>query len=332
MVIDVSYAGRGRTGTGVYVDELVRALRARDDVEVVCVRQRRRLRPGGANRVRSAANLALDTAWTRIGLPRAARRAKADVLHHPLPAHSPKAGCPQVVTVHDVAYERFPGDFDPGWRTVARRAHRAAVKKAAGVVCPSQATADDAVELLGAIRERVTLAPHGPGQDLPAAPAAERRHFLYLGSDEPRKRVAALVEAHAGVGAPLVLGGEAAWRAGGPNVIGEPEPTPERVSELLAGALALVHPAPLEGFGLTLLEAMAAGTPVVAVRSRSSEEVCGGAALLIEEEQLAESLRMLEENHELREQLARTGLARAADFSWDDSAAIHVEAYRRTVA
>ena len=77
VAIDVSYSGRGRTGTGGYVEELVRALRARDDVEVVCVRQRRRLRAGGRNRLRSAAKLALDRAWTRFGLPRAARLTEA---------------------------------------------------------------------------------------------------------------------------------------------------------------------------------------------------------------------------------------------------------------
>jgi len=338
VMIDVSYSGRGRTGTAVYVEELVRALDARDDVEVVCVNQPRRLRQGAAGRrrnpLRSAANLALDTAWTRVGLPRAARRAGADVLHHPLPAHAPGAGCAQVVTVHDVLFERHPEEFDPAWRTLARREHRAAVARADAVVCPSRVTAGDAAELLSAPPERTVVAPHGPGQELPEPGARERRHFLYLGSDEPRKAVGSLVEAHAELGGTprLVLAGGAARRAGGPGTKGEPDPSPKEVAELLAGALALVHPAPLEGFGLTLLEAMAAGVPVVALRSPSSEEVCGDAALLVAPGELAATLRRVADDDDLRERLAAAGRKRAAAFSWERSADLHAEAYRMAVA
>ena len=334
MLLDASYARRGATGTGVYVEELARALRARDDVELICVHQRRRLRPGGAgsrrNPLRSAANLALDAAWTRLGLRRAARVTGADVLHHPLPAHTPGLGRPQVVTVHDVTFERFPGEFDPAWRAVARRAHRAVVRRAAAVVCPSQVTARDSVELLGAAPERIVVAPHGPGQSLPKASGGSRRHFLYLGSDEPRKRVASLIEAHAALGGEpgLVLAGEAARRAKGPGVSGEAAPSPRRVAELLGGALALVHPAPLEGFGLTLLEAMSAGTPVVALSSPSSEEVCGDAALLVGPGELAGALRRVAGDEALRERLSAAGRRRAAEFSWQRSAELHVSAYR----
>jgi len=337
VLVDASYARRGHTGTGVYVEELVRALRARSDVEVVCVRQRRRLRPGGAGRrrnsLRSAANLALDSAWTRFGLRRAAQLARADVLHHPLPAWTPGLGRPQVVTVHDVAFGRFPGEVDSAWRAVARRGHRAAVRQAGAVVCPSQVTAGDAIGLLGAARERVVVAPHGPGQPLPGASGHRRRHFLYLGSDEPRKRVGSLLEAHSGLGGhpELVLAGEAGRRAGPPGTSAETDPSPQRVAELLAGALALVHPAPLEGFGLTLLEAMATGTPVVAVRSPSSEEVCGDAALLVEPDGLRDALHSVAEDAALRERLSTAGRDRAAEFSWQRSAELHVGAYRLAV-
>jgi glycosyltransferase involved in cell wall biosynthesis len=208
------------------------------------------------------------------------------------------------------------------------------VARTGAVVCTSQATARDAEELLGADPARTVVAHHGPGQELPAPEAAERQHLLYIGSDEPRKRVAALVEAHGALAdAPeLVLAGEAARRAGGPRLRGEPEPSPSRVTELLAGALALVHPAPLEGFGLTLLEAMAAGTPVVGVRSASSEEVCGDAALLVEPGELRDALRRVTSDAELRDRLAQAGRGRAAEFSWERSAERHLEAYRLAVA
>jgi glycosyltransferase involved in cell wall biosynthesis len=337
VLIDTTFAARGRSGTAVYVEELVRALRARGQVELVEARQRRRLRPGRAGRrrnpLRSAVNALLDLGWERAGLPRAARRAGAEVIHHPLPARSPAGSLAQVVTVHDVAFERFPAQFDPVWRALARRKHRAAVRAAATVVCVSEGTADDAVELLGARRDRVVVAHHGPGQGLRSGERREE-HLLYVGSDEPRKDVAGLLAAYADYRAhaddplELVLAGEAAWRAGEPGVRGVAAPGADQLADLMLGALALVHPSPHEGFGLTLLEAMGAGVPVLAVRTRSAEEICGGAALLVERAELAHALATLQSDRGLRERLAAQGLERAAAFSWETSARRHEEAYR----
>ena len=126
------------------------------------------------------------------------------------------------------------------------------------------------------------------------APARSRRrgaqdsaatHFLYIGDDEPRKNLALLLDAHAryraAAGAAaleLVLAG----RARPPRQPGvRTEPAPD-LPALLAGAAALVHPALHEGFGLTPLEAMHAGVPVIAARSPGLAETCAGAALYVD--------------------------------------------------
>jgi len=353
---------------------LTAALRARGEVELIEARQRFRMRPGGAGRrrnpLRSAANLLLDAAWLHVGLPRAARAAAADVLHHPLPADSRGAPCPQVVTVQDVAFELRPDDFDPVWRRLASRRHRRAVRRAGAVVCISEATARDAAGLLGAPRDRIVVAPLGPGQQLPPVPrVATPGHFLYVGDAEPRKGVGRLIAGYgeyragrtrAGTpsrahpsgrthpGAPiraqagrqagrqaggdpldLVLAGASAGEAAAaaPGVRGEASPAPERLAELYASAAALVHPSAHEGFGLTLLEAMTLGTPVVAVRNPAVEEVCGEAALLIERAELPAVLDRLQEDIELRDRLSEAGRARAARFSWDEAARRHEAAY-----
>jgi glycosyltransferase involved in cell wall biosynthesis len=341
VAVDTTYAHLGPSGTGVYIERLVAAL-ADEGVDVVELRQPLRRRRGGRNKALSAANAALDLAWTRELLPRAAARAEADVLHHPLPASSP-GPIPQVVTVHDIAFARRPEDFDPVWRRFALRAHRRAVARARAVVAVSETTARDAVAWLRAAPERVVVAPHGPGQGLAVGGERGARHFLYVGDDEPRKNLRGLVAAHAnyvdkGGVFPLVLAGRAASSReigiGGAmapgsrsRVIGHPDPTPAALTDLYANAAALVHASHEEGFGLTILEAMAAGTPVVAARNAAIEELTGDAALIVEPRDLADAMLRIERDPGLRESLSRAGRERAAAFSWQRSAKAHVEAY-----
>src|SRR4051794_8060802 len=181
VAIDTSYAHRGPSGTAVYIERLIPALES-EGVDVVELRQPLRRSRGGRNKLRSAANAALDLAWTRELLPRAAERAGADVIHHPLPSWSATA-IPQVVTVHDAAVARHPDDFDPLWRRLALRSHRIAATRADAGVAVSETTRRAASGWLRAPAERVVVAPHGPGQELAVADPRSAEHFLYVGDD-----------------------------------------------------------------------------------------------------------------------------------------------------
>jgi len=330
VLLDTTYARRGPSGTGVYLEQLVRALRA-EGVEVVEAANRRRPAParGGIGSVR---NLALDAWWTQAELPRLATKARADVLHHPLPALAARAPCPQVVTLHDLAFERLPDHFAPAFRRWASRSHRRAARGAAAVVCVSQTTRLDAMARWGLDRARIVVAPHGPGQQL-AVGAVRAEHFLYIGDDEPRKNLGLLLDAYTSYrheAGPLALGLVLAGRARSDRDGVRCEPRPD-VAELLAGAAALVHPALYEGFGLTALEAMSAGVPVIGARSPGLAETCGDAALYVApyggEGPLAHALLSVATQPALRAELARRGRRRAAEFSWQASARAHVAAY-----
>ncbi len=335
VLLDTSYARRGPSGTGVYIERLLAALRE-EGVDVVEAADTRRAPPGGG-RLSSARNLAHDAWWTQVGLPRRARAAGADVIHHPLPAHAGRAPCPQVVTLHDLAFERLPECFDPAFRRWASLTHRRAARSAGAVVCVSQTTRRDAMARWGLDGGRIVVAPHGPGQAPPppfdSAPPGKPAHFLYIGDDEPRKNLALLLAAHeryrraAGDAAlDLVLAGRAR-PPGRPGVHAVPDPD---IPALLAQAAALVHPALHEGFGLTVLEAMHAGAPVVAARSPGLVETCAEAVLYVDPydaDGLARALARLAADPALRRTLSAAGRERAAAFSWRTSARAHIEAY-----
>ena len=339
VLVDTSFAARGPSGTAVYIERICAALRERGNVEVIEARRRFRPAPGRSRErgrvLWSALNAVLDVVWLQVALRARARRARADVLHHPLPAWMWRAPCAQAITVHDLAFEHLPEGFGRVWRVLARRRHRAAARRAGAVVCVSRAAAADAVGVLGADPERVVVAPHGPGQAIGLSEGERSpRHFLYVGDDEPRKRVPALLEAHRRYAEgradalPLVLAGAAAARANGHSLtVGEPRPDGDRLRELLEGAVALVHPSAEEGFGLTLAEAMAAGVAVLAVRNPGTHELCGPAALLVEPDGLENGMVRLHEERALRDELARRGRERARRFSWDESARLHEAAY-----
>jgi hypothetical protein len=190
VLIDTTYALRGPSGAATYFDGLVPALRE-TGVDVVEAANRRR-RPPGTGSLR---NWLEDLRFTARELPRRARAAGADVLHHPLPAHARSAPCPQVVTVHDLAFERLPEAFDRRFAAWAGRCptRRRPLRRA--VIRPSEATARDVRARWGIAPDRIVVAPHGPGQALTAAPATPR-HFLYVGDAEPRKNLATLRAAH----------------------------------------------------------------------------------------------------------------------------------------
>jgi alpha-1,3-rhamnosyl/mannosyltransferase len=329
VVFDADVLGRQRTGDETYALNLLRelpALAAAAGIRVAAVTRRPELVPAGVEPVEL--RVRPQELRMALALPRLLRRAGAALCHtqYALPLRSP---CPCVVTVHDLSFERRPELM--GWkdRVVFRRAVPRAVRRAARVLTVSERTKRDLVDLYGVAPERVVVTPNGV--DPVFAPGEGARDYvLAVGAIQARKNPLAALEAASATGLPLVVAGPekdpalaAELRGGGARVLGYVDTL--RLAELYRGAACLVQASRYEGFGLPVLEAMASGTPVVAVREPALEEVAVDAAVFVEEDGLADGIRRALAE---RERLVAAGLERARAFSWRASAERTLAVYR----
>jgi glycosyltransferase involved in cell wall biosynthesis len=320
VALDVSPLRLTRAGSARYVAGLRESLR--EHVEVA------ELAWGGSGRAAAALR---DAYWYPIGLPRAARG--ADVLHCPTFRAPFRSRTPLVVTVLDLAVLRRPELFNRWNRTYSRLAVPRAVRAARALIAISEFTKSELVELLAVDPERVTVigVPPRPGLT-PDGPRADGEYVLAVGTLEPRKNLERAAEAARRAGVELRVVGARGWggvSANGVRWLGELGD--EELARLLRGARALLYPSLYEGFGIPILEAMAVGTPVVTSRGGATEEVAGGAAVLVDPLDPASIVAGLDEAVRRGGELRALGLERAGAFSWDDVPRRTVEVYRRAV-
>lgn len=266
----------------------------------------------------------------------------------------------RVVTIHDLIYARFPeahsGLRDKGMRVLvpaaARTSHR--------VIADSQSTREDLVSLLGLDAGRIDVVPLGfgsaPAGAAPPDPVTrrrldlgERRVVLSLSAKRPHKNLSRLIGALARIPAErrpvLVIPGyptwhehelwEAADRLGVRDDLRMPGwVSGEELEGLWQVADAFIFPSLYEGFGLPVLEAMARGVPVACSRASSLPEVAGDAALMFDparEAEIAAALERLLGDRALAEDLRSRGRVRVREFTWERSARLTLETYRRTL-
>ena len=315
--IDVSPLVQTRAGTARHVRGLLAELGGRPDLDLVG------LEAGGTGRL---ATLRRDALWYPYRLGRAS--ARLDVLHCTTFRAPVSPRAPLVVTVHDLGILRHPEAFPRWHRTTGAPALRAGVRAADAVVAVSAFTRDEVVALLGVPAGRIRVVPNAVDPVFaPVGAVAEGDYVLAVGTLEPRKNLAAAVEAASLAGVELRVAGAAGW--GGVAVEGwVGEPNDDELAALMRGARCLVYPSLYEGFGLPVIEAMACGTPVVTSRGGATEEVAGGAAVLVDPLDPGAIAAGIDEATRRRDALAEAGRARASMFTWRRSADLVVDLWR----
>jgi glycosyltransferase involved in cell wall biosynthesis len=283
----------------------------------------------------------LRLAWRHADRPRVDRWiGSPDVVHGTNFVVPPTAGG-AVVTIHDLTYLRFP-EMCTGVVLEYPVLVERALARGAVVHTVSDFVRAEVLERYGLPEDRVVAVPNGvtasaPGDERAGhALAGGARYIAAVGTVEPRKDLPGLVAAFDLVAADdpalrLVIAGADGWGADALTVAIERSPHAARIvrtgwiseadrADLLAGSLSLVLPSRYEGFGLPALEAMAAGTPVIATAVGALPEVVGGAARLVpgaDVEELAGAISAVVGSADLRADLRARGRARAASFSWD---------------
>lgn len=320
VALDVSPLRLTRAGSARYLDGLREALRRRIELRELAWAGRGRL-----------AAVARDAAWYPLGLPRAARG--CDVLHCPTfrgPFSSP---VPLVVTVLDVGVLRHPELFNRWNRTYSRFAVPRVLRAARRLIAISEFTKSELVALVGIDAERIDVIGVPPRASLSAeGAAAEGEYVLAVGTLEPRKNLAQAAEAARRAGVELRVAGARGWgdvAVDGTRWLGEVDD--DELARLYRGARALVYPSRYEGFGIPILEAMRTGTPVVTSRGGATEEVAGGAAVLVDPDDPGSIADGIAEADRRRDELRALGFARAQQFSWDDVAERTLRVYEATV-
>jgi glycosyltransferase involved in cell wall biosynthesis len=299
---------------------------------------------------------ALNFAWNRLGWPPVDRivGADLDLVHSPHPLLIPSRRARRIVTIPDLFFLKHPEMTGAEIRRDYAELVREHARRADGVICISEYTAAEARRLLDVPPENIAVTPLGVDPEfrepLPEArveATLKRLHLprggiLYVGSDEKRKNLVSLAMAYLNLAGrrsaapPLILAGPgSSWAQGGhqvgPQIRATGYLSRTDIRALMAASALLVLPSLEEGFGLPVVEAMAAGLPVVCSRGSALEEVAGDAASLVESGDgaaLARAIERLLDDPAEAEARKQQGLERSRLFEWDDTAARTLAFYR----
>ena len=343
--------GYRQTGISRYIGELVDALehvKVQEDELVLLGRRPEFIANAPAARIM----------WEQTMLPVSMELRRLDVFHGPVHVVPIPTRVPSVMTLHDLAFLRFPEQLPSSRRAFLAAATRVSAQKVDRVITVSQNTASDVIQWLKVPEEKVESIPLAPSSRVKRVSGRsldvfrmkwniDRPYVLAVGTLEPRKNLPTLLRAFAKIKGEvehqLVLVGPEGWLTSelrqtlneldlGDRVRLTGFVRDEELGGWYSAADLFAFPSFYEGFGLPSLEAMHCGTPVLASNSSCFPEVVGEAGVLISPRDTslwAETMREILRDPAWRAELSRRGLACAAEFSWTRTAEATYRVYTK---
>jgi len=289
--------------------------------------------------------------WFEHSVPAALKKIKADLFISPDGFLSLNTDVKTLLVIHDIAFEHFPEHVGFLTRKYLQHYSPLFAKRANRIATVSGFSKLDIMRTYGIAANKIDVTGNGSREIYhPKTPVEissaknkfgiKREYFIYAGAIQPRKNLANIFKAfdsfkHKNPGnTQLVIAGRKAWKfkealevyesmQHKADVLFTGHLSSEDLAALMGGALALVYVSLFEGFGIPIIEAMHCGTPVITSDVSSMPEVAGDAALQVNPEsvnEIAEAMRKISEDGQLRKSLSVKGNIQKQNFSWDKTA------------
>lgn len=367
--IDTSSVYRSRAGVGCYTKNLISELHGmegRSDFLLFPIREKATKKStkkkivlfkifGGIQRM----------LWEQIFIPFFLWINGMDIFHSPAYVCPLIKTCPTVVTIHDMAYLLYPEKFVSAYRGYLKFWVPLCISSADKIITDSLCSKKDIVRLLRVPEDKIEVVYLGksdkfqPIADSSKIASLKERYglkkdfVLYVGTIEPRKNILGLVKAyrrlkeiHADFDYSLVIGGEKGWKYSDVfdfvkdnslmnDVIFLGHISEEDLPVLYNSAKVFIYPSLYEGFGLPVLEAMACGVPVITSNTSSLPEIVGDAGIMVDPldiEALSSAISRVLGDAALRNRMIKSGIKRAAEFSWEKTAQKNMQIYQDLLA
>ena len=306
----------------------------------------------------------LYTVWLNTRFPSILKENRIDLVHAPNFVPPLYSGPPAVATFHDVGYLRYPHTHHGLYAALFPGFANAAVEKSRRIIVPSKSTRDEMIHFYPRCKDKLRVVYMAAREEfrkiddqdflnlIAKKYSLPEKFLLCVGTLEPRKNLERFFLAfrryydrHPDSGLHLVLSGktwvrhrkflESLKKSGLEHRIVLTGYIPqEEIAAVYNLALALAFPSYYEGFGIPAVEAMRCGLPVISSNAFSLPEILQDAAVYFDPfdiGQMTAAVSRISEDAELRDELTRTGLKRAEDFSWENTAGQTEEIYREAL-
>lgn len=289
--------------------------------------------------------------WFEQSIPAVLKKHQPDVFLSPDGYLTLNSSVPSIPVIHDLNFEHYPMDLPFWYRKYYRHFFPKYAQKAQRIATVSEFSKQDIVSRYGISAEKIDVVYNGFSELFQPINDTEKEasqiqfangkpYFVFVGTLHPRKNIGRLIQAFEHYKTSgnyeqnlVIIGRRKWWTAEMENayqncsnkdsVIFQEAASQKAIAEAIGGAEALLYPSTFEGFGIPILEGMQSGVPVITSNLSSMPEIAADAALLcnpFEVKSIAEQLKKLQHEPNLRESLIEKGKKRAQDFSWDKTA------------